>query len=80
MVLTQTHLAVAYSAWAAAQDGGGIVLEDPGLYPAAHQLAEQGWLRRRFVADDGTMSWWWTTAADTALALDGLTNVDGREN
>jgi hypothetical protein len=76
--LTQEHLRVAYSAWAAAQDGGGISLDDPGLYPAAIELADQGWLRRRFVTEPGELSWWWTAAADTALALSGLTDVEGR--
>ena len=65
---------------AAAQDGGGVVLDDSGLYPAAHELAEQGWLRRRFVTDDSTMSWWWAAAAETALDLSALVDVAGREN
>ena len=79
MELTQARLTVAYSAWAAAQDGGGVVLDDPGLYPAADALAEQGWLRRRFVTPS-ELSWWWTPAAETALGLSALTDVTGREN
>ena len=73
MELTQEHLQVAFNAWAAAQDAGGVVIEDPGLFPAAHELAEQGWLRRRFVTKPGDMSWWWTPAGDVALELGALT-------
>ena len=52
--------------------GGGIVLEDLGLYVEAHGLAERGWLERRFdrrrrdvvVVD---------AAAETALDISALT-------
>jgi hypothetical protein len=77
---TDDHLRIAGAAWAAAQDGGGVVLDDPGLYPVAHELAEQGWLQRRFVTEPGELSWWWTPAAETALGLSALSDVTGREN
>jgi hypothetical protein len=73
MELTADHLQLGLGAWAAAQDGGGVVLDDPGLYPAAHELAEQGWLKRPFVTDDAALSWWWSQRADLALALSALT-------
>jgi hypothetical protein len=41
MELTNDHLEVAYSAWVAAQSGGGIALDDPVYTLAAHELAEQ---------------------------------------
>jgi hypothetical protein len=81
MELTQDHLQVAYNAWAAAQDGGGVVIDEPGLYPAAHELAEEGWLERRFVTSPGEMSWWCTSAAETALDLNALMgSAEGRQN
>jgi len=79
MEFRQDHLHVAFAACAAAQAGGGVVLDDPGLYVAAHDLAEQGWLERRFVTH-GELSWWWTPAAETAVGLSALTDVTGREN
>jgi hypothetical protein len=78
MELTGEHLAVAYGAWSAAQSGGGVVIEDPDLYPAAVELGEQGWLRRKFV--DDRLAWFWTRQAETAFALAALTDVTGREN
>jgi hypothetical protein len=80
MELTPKHLQVAYNAWAAAQAGGGVVLEDPGLYPAAVELADQGWLQRRFVAEPGALSWWWTGAAETALEVAALADASDRTN
>jgi hypothetical protein len=79
MLLTLEHLDIAFTAWAAAQDGGGVALA-PELVPAAHELAEAGWLQRRFVTDS-EMSWWWTPAADTALGFSSLLNShEGRHN
>jgi len=78
--LTQDHLHVAFSAWAAAQNDGGVVLEEPGLYPAAHQLAEQGWLQRRFVTDRGEPSWWWSPRAELALERSALADVTKRKD
>jgi hypothetical protein len=52
MDLTPEMLEIAFGAWCAAQDGGkGVVLE-PSAHPAAHALAERGWLERRFVVAD----------------------------
>jgi hypothetical protein len=65
--------------WATARDGNGLVIED-WAYPDAHELAEQGWLERRF-EPDGEMSWWWTPAAETALDISALLRShEGREN
>jgi hypothetical protein len=72
MELTQEHLKVAFNAWAAAQNGGGVVIHEPALYRAADELGEQGWLRPRFVTEPGELSWWWTAAADSAFALSDL--------
>ena len=59
--------------------GRGQVLEG-WAYPAAHELAEAGWLERRF-QPDGELSWWWTPQAETALNLTALTaSVEGRQN
>jgi hypothetical protein len=81
MDLTDTHMQVAYGAWAAAQDGGGVVIDKPILFVAAHELAEHGWLRRRYVTEPGELSWWWTPAADTALGLNALMESGaGRQN
>jgi hypothetical protein len=77
--MIEDHLDVAFTAWAAARDGNGVVIK-PDYYPAAHELAEAGWLRRGFETD-GAMSWWWTPAAETALDLNALVaSVEGREN
>jgi hypothetical protein len=79
MELTTEHLQVAFNAWAAAQDGGGVVIEEPGLFPAADALAERGWLRREFVGDD--LAWFWTDAGEHALDVNRLLQAaDGREN
>ena len=56
------------------------MLDDPGLYSAAHELAEKDWLKRRFVTEPGELSWWWMAAAETALELSALSEVTGREN
>ena len=56
------------------------MIEEPGRYPAAHELAEQGWLERRF-EPDGAMSWWWTPAAEGALDVNALLeSAVGRQN
>jgi hypothetical protein len=62
MELRQEHLHVAFAALGAAQDGGGVVLDDPGLYVAAHSLAEAG-LARAPVRDRG---WSDVVVVDTA--------------
>ena len=78
MELTQAHLTVVFSAWAAAQDGNGIVIL-PEFYREADELAEAGWLRRGF-EPDGAISWWWSPRAELALELSGLADVTGRDN
>lgn len=77
--LTTEHLELAFLAWAIAQQGhDGMVLEGDA-YPAAHQLAEAGWLERYF--RDDTLCWRWAPTADTALQLGELmTSAVGREN
>jgi hypothetical protein len=72
MDMTESHMQVLYGAWAAAQDGGGIVVDGPDLFVEAHELAEHGWLERRFVGDD--LAWVWTDRASIALALNDLTS------
>jgi hypothetical protein len=47
------------------------VLEDWAI-PAAHELAEAGWLDRRI--EGGEVTWWWSDRADLALSLDALTD------
>jgi len=56
------------------------VLDDPGLYRAAHSLRRAGWLQRRFVTERGELSWWWSRRAEVALELSAITDVGGREN
>jgi hypothetical protein len=68
--LTPERLEVASDAYFAGLDGKGIVVHDWAV-PAAHDLAEGGWLERRF-EPDGVMSWWWTPAAETALGLSAI--------
>jgi len=79
MEFTATQLDLLTAAWATSRDGNGIVIEDHA-YPDAHELAEQGWLKRRF-EEGGKMSWWWTPAADQAFEYGALMNsAEGREN
>lgn len=68
MELTETHLELCFAAKMVAP--GGIVIVDAAV-PAAHELAEQGWLERRFDSY-GELVWHWTAAAETALSLSGL--------
>jgi hypothetical protein len=78
MNLTPTQLDLLAAAWAVAQDGNGVVIANDA-YPDAHDLAEHGWLERRFVGDE--LAWFWTPAAETALDLNGLLQAaDGRQN
>jgi hypothetical protein len=72
MELTAEQQEIAGNAYLLSLEGKGQVLE-PHAYPAAQELAEAGWLERRF-EPDGDMSWWWTPAAETALELGDLTN------
>jgi hypothetical protein len=59
-------------------DGSGIVIINDA-YPAAHELAEAGWLERYFHAEE--LCWRWSQQGDTALELsDLLSAAQGREN
>ena len=69
MRLTEEHLDIASAAAIAAAEGRGLVLADHA-YPAAHELAEAGWLERYF--GGGELCWRWSRQADTALALGNL--------
>jgi hypothetical protein len=55
MEFTETQREILFNAWLFARDGNGQVIED-WAYPDAHELAEMGWLERRF-EPDGEMSW-----------------------
>jgi hypothetical protein len=76
---TETQQDILYRAWLLARDGNGQVVTDDAI-PDADDLAEQGWLARRF-EPDGEMSWWWTLAAETALDVNALLqSAEGRQN
>jgi hypothetical protein len=70
MDLNARHLDVAYVAYMASHDGCGVVLKDTA-YVEADQLAEAGWIDRRFT-DTGELAWFWSRQGDAALALSGL--------
>jgi hypothetical protein len=55
--------------YCAALEGEGITVP-PARFPEAHELAEGGWLERRF--NDGNMTWHWTREATSALATSAL--------
>ena len=76
--LTDDELQVAYDLWAARM--GGLAADvKPEFYPAAHDLAERGWLERRFDGDD--MLWWFTDTGLAALNMNALIQgAEGREN
>jgi hypothetical protein len=71
MDFTELHQEIAGNAYLLGLEGKGQVLE-AHAYPAAHELAEAGWLERRF-EPNGDMSWWWTAQGDVALELGALT-------
>ena len=77
MELTPDHLELLFRARMLGTDRGQVL--EAWLYPEAHALAEQSWLRRRF-EPNGDVSWWLTPQGDTALNLTALTSVEGREN
>jgi hypothetical protein len=71
MELSGEQREILYRAWLFNRAAGaGQVLEDWAI-PAAHKLAEAGWLERRI--QDGELTWWWTEAAETAFNLAALT-------
>ncbi len=80
MHLTDTQIDLLTTAYALYARGCGMVIADDA-YPDAHDLAELGWLERRF-EPSGEMSWCWTPQAETAI--DTVTLIDnatrGREN
>lgn len=78
MELTPSRCQLLINAWALAAEGKGMVLRDE-CYPDADQLAEAGWLERRF-EPDGELSWWWTPAAETALNVSNLTTPPAGAN
>jgi hypothetical protein len=79
MDFTDVQQDILVRAYVLARDGNGQVVTDEAI-PDAHELAEQGWLERRFEAD-GELSWWWTPQAETALDLSGLLqSAQGRQN
>jgi hypothetical protein len=80
MEFTDTQQEILANAHLLAHDGGkGQVLED-WAFPDAHELAEHGWLSRRFEAN-GDMSWHWTDAAEHALDVNALlSSAQGRQN
>jgi hypothetical protein len=69
MNLTQEHLEVGSDAYIASLDGKGVVIADHA-YPAAHELAEAGWIERYFRGDE--LCWRWTRTGETALDLNAL--------
>jgi hypothetical protein len=85
MELTQEHLEVASGAYIASLDGKGVIVANH-CYPVAHDLCEQGWLRREFVpdpenGDSDELAWFWTPAAEHALDVNALLQgAQGREN
>jgi hypothetical protein len=78
--LTEKQMELLFEAWtiSRADPPMGMVLK-PHAFPDAHELAEQGWLRRAFVGDD--LAWFWTDGAETAFDYSNLlTSADGRQN
>ena len=78
MEFTPDHFEILFRARMLGTDRGQVL--DAWLYPEAHALTEQGWLRRQF-EQNGDVSWWLTPEGDTSLDLASLTQcVEGREN
>jgi hypothetical protein len=72
MELNDEMLEILFRAKALYHQNKGQVLEDEAI-PAAHHLAEAGWLARR-VEKGGDISWWWTQQAEIALNLGAIVN------
>jgi hypothetical protein len=71
--LTDDEGQVAADLWAARM-GGFAAAVKPEYLPAAHTLAERGWLERRWHGDD--MLWWFTDTGLAALDLNALRRND----
>jgi hypothetical protein len=79
MDMTEDRLRMLYAAWIASEGGGGVVLDGADLFVEAHELAEGGWLERRFVGDE--LAWFWSPQAETTLDTNMLLeSVEGRQN
>lgn len=79
MQFNETQQELLVNAYLLAREGKGQVIADHA-YPDAHELAEHGWLERRF-EPDGEMSWWWTRTAEAALDTHALLHsADERQN
>jgi hypothetical protein len=78
--LSPELLDLLFKAWTAhTAMGGGIVVTDE-TYPAAHRLAEAGWLTM-CIEDDGEFSWHWSHMAEQALRAGALiTDSKDRRN
>jgi hypothetical protein len=72
LTFTDEQREILFRAWGLSQENRGQVLADDA-YPAAHELAEHGWLERRF-EPDGEMSWWLTAQGAAAIDLGVLAN------
>ena len=66
--MTTEQLEILADLWAASRSGLGAVLNDDAI-PAAHQLAEQGWLRREVTDDTDQLCWFFSEKAEVALQL-----------
>jgi hypothetical protein len=75
--VTQDELQLVFDFYLAKMGGMAGVVE-PGYLPAAHRLARRGWLSRRVENDELVFEL--TNEGLTALALDGVINVEGRQN
>ena len=74
MDFTEPQQEILTNAWLLSRGGNGQVngqVITAEAYPHAHELAEAGWLERRF-EPDGETSWWWTPQAETALDMNAL--------
>ena len=80
MDFTAEQQDILFRAWLLARDGNGQVVTDEAI-PDAHELAEHGWLERRFENATGELCWFWTDAAEHALDFNELLrSADGRQN
>jgi hypothetical protein len=77
MELNQRKLEILHNAFMLSHSGRGQVVQPEALRDA-HELCEQGWLERRI--HDDQVTWWWSAKAETALALDAMTDTSNRQN